>query len=126
LDLSALIQHVELYQYFYEYRAMQLVTVAIFCQRLGFAFKNVEAPWTYEDFEMVAEALQDYMSVMVPELGYYYSFAISAALVFIFVLTYEAPCTTPFRPIANSSSACFARVLLRSRAPSLTGTRCRR
>jgi len=82
-----LLRHVDLYQFLYEYRFIQLTTLAIFCQRVGFAFKRVEAPFTYDDFEQFVESLGDIM-VFVPELSYWYAFGLSVVASGVFVITF--------------------------------------
>jgi len=93
---SVFARHVNMYQFFYEYRGIQLVTMAIFFQRLGFAFKRVDTPVTYDEAEQFLDSMSD-VTAFVPAATFEFTFNFSASLVLIFVATFLVQETVEFK-----------------------------
>mmetsp|Transcript_16261 Transcript_16261/g.33453 ORF Transcript_16261/g.33453 Transcript_16261/m.33453 type:complete len:1540 (+) Transcript_16261:147-4766(+) len=72
---------------YYEFRSLQFLQFALFIQRSAFAFKNVEAPISYDDVSNFIENLVDVM-VVLPNIPFQYIFMMVIALVMMFLLIF--------------------------------------
>jgi len=76
--------------YYYEYRVLQGLQVAIFLQRSAFAFKNIDAPISYDQIADFMDNLVDVM-VILPEIPFDATFGMFVffALFFLFIFTIQ-------------------------------------
>jgi hypothetical protein len=72
---------------YYELRALQLLQLALFLQRSAFAFKNVEAPISYE---VVANFMDNFVNVMIilPDIPFTAIFVVVTCFVFLFLFIF--------------------------------------
>ncbi|GMI16103.1 hypothetical protein TrLO_g4833 [Triparma laevis f. longispina] len=101
--IEATINHIIEYQNMYEYRGMQLLQYGLFIQRCGFAFKNIDAPITYEEISDLLSSLGDIMLVL-PGINYLFVFTGCCAIVLSFLITFAVQEWVEFRKFLEPNS----------------------
>ncbi|GMH97248.1 hypothetical protein TrVE_jg6322 [Triparma verrucosa] len=102
-EIEAVIEYIIEHKNMYEYRSMQILSYALFVQRCGFAFKNIEAPISFEEISDLLGNLTDIM-VVLPGFNYLFVFVGCCSIVTSFLIAFVVQEWVEFKKFMEPNS----------------------